>query len=92
MAPYVLLLMPELKAALIKPLPDLKATAAKALGSLLKGIGQQYLEDVLPWLLHNRNLLLVADHGKSFAIWVFDFAGHGTIRASAHARAQSCPD
>ena len=51
MAPYVPLLMPELKAALIDPLPEVRATAAKALGSLLKGMGQQYFEDVLPWLL-----------------------------------------
>lgn len=51
MAPYVPLLMPELKAALIDPLPEVRATAAKALGSLLKGMGQHYFEDVLPWLL-----------------------------------------
>ena len=51
MAPYVPLLMPELKAALIDPLPEVRATSAKALGSLLKGMGQQYFEDVLPWLL-----------------------------------------
>ncbi|DBB12167.1 TPA: hypothetical protein ACH3X3_006274 [Trebouxia sp. C0006] len=51
MAPYVPLLMPELKAALIDPLPEVRATAAKALGSLLKGMGQHYFEDVMPWLL-----------------------------------------
>lgn len=51
MAPYVPLLMPELKAALIDPLPEVRATAAKALGSLLKGMGQQYFEDIVPWLL-----------------------------------------
>ena len=51
MAPYVPLLMPELKAALIDPLPEVRATAAKTLGSLLKGMAQQYFEDVLPWLL-----------------------------------------
>ena len=51
MAPYVPLLMPELKAALIDPLPEVRATAARALGSLLKGMGQRYFEDVLPWLL-----------------------------------------
>ena len=51
MAPYVPMLVPELQSALIDPLPEVRATAAKALGSLLRGMGQQHLQDLMPWLL-----------------------------------------
>ena len=51
MAPYVPMLVPELQSALIDPLPEVRATAAKALGSLLQGMGQQHLQDLMPWLL-----------------------------------------
>ncbi|KAK9804294.1 hypothetical protein WJX72_005256 [[Myrmecia] bisecta] len=51
MAPYVPLLMPELRAALIDPLPEVRATAAKALGSLLRGMGPHHFQDLTPWLL-----------------------------------------
>lgn len=51
MAPYVPLLMPELQKALLDPLPEVRATAARAMGSLLKGMGAASLGDLLPWLL-----------------------------------------
>jgi len=51
MAPYVPLLMPELQKALLDPLPEVRATAARAMGSLLKGMGTGALGDLLPWLL-----------------------------------------
>ena len=51
MAPYVPMLMPELQSALVDPLPEVRATAAKALGSLLKGMGEQHFQGLMPWLL-----------------------------------------
>eukprot|EP00882_Tetradesmus_deserticola_P004507 GHRQ01004753.1.p1 GENE.GHRQ01004753.1~~GHRQ01004753.1.p1 ORF type:complete len:1251 (+),score=530.16 GHRQ01004753.1:483-4235(+) len=51
MTPYVPLLMPELQKALLDPLPEVRATAARAMGSLLKGMGAAALGDLLPWLL-----------------------------------------
>ncbi|PRW50843.1 Translational activator GCN1 isoform A [Chlorella sorokiniana] len=51
MQPYVPLLLPELKAALVDPLPEVRATAAKALGSLVKDMGEDQLGGVVPWLL-----------------------------------------
>ena len=51
MAPYVPLVMPELQAALIDPLPEVRATAARALGSLLQGMGDELAKQVMPWLL-----------------------------------------
>lgn len=51
MAPYVAVLEPELRAALADPLPEVRATAAKALGSLLRGMGPSHFQNLLPWLL-----------------------------------------
>ena len=43
--------MPDLQAALVDPLPEVRATAAKALGSLLRGMGEEHFQDLVPWLL-----------------------------------------
>lgn len=51
MAPYVGLLMPELQAAVVDPLPEVRATAARALGSLLRGMGADHFTELVPWLL-----------------------------------------
>ncbi len=51
MAPYVGLLMPELQAAVVDPLPEVRATAARALGSLLRGMGADHFSDLVPWIL-----------------------------------------
>ena len=51
MAPYVPMLMPELQAALVDPLPEVRATAARALGSLLRGMGERHFQGLMPWLL-----------------------------------------
>jgi hypothetical protein len=40
LAPYIPTLLPDLKATLIDALPDVRATAARALGSLVRGLGQ----------------------------------------------------
>ena len=55
MAPYVPLLMPELQSALVDPLPEVRATAAHALGSLLRGMGEQHFQGLMPWLLATLN-------------------------------------
>ncbi|KAL4444093.1 hypothetical protein ABPG75_011830 [Micractinium tetrahymenae] len=51
MAPYVPLLLPEIKSALVDPLPEVRATAAKAMGSLVKDMGEEGLGGIIPWLL-----------------------------------------
>ena len=51
MQPYVPLIMPELQAALIDPLPEVRATAARALGALLQSMGEGLSRNVMPWLL-----------------------------------------
>ena len=49
------LLMPELQSALVDPLPEVRATAAHALGSLLRGMGEQHFQGLMPWLLATLN-------------------------------------
>ena len=52
MAPYVPLLLPEVRAALVDPHPEVRGTAAKALGAMLRGMGgAAFGDDLLPWLL-----------------------------------------
>ena len=51
LAPYVPLLLPEVETALVDPLPEVRATSARALGSLLRGMGEAHFADLLPRLL-----------------------------------------
>ncbi|KAG1666477.1 hypothetical protein FOA52_004859 [Chlamydomonas sp. UWO 241] len=51
MTPYVPLLMPELQKSLVDPLPEVRATSARAMGSLLKGMGSEAFADLVPWLM-----------------------------------------
>lgn len=51
MAPYVKLLVPELQKAIVDPLPDVRAQASKALGAIMRDMGQEALQDVMPWLI-----------------------------------------
>ncbi len=67
LAPYVPLLLPEIKTALIDPLPEVRAVAAKALGSLFKGMGSGSLQEVLPWMMD----LLSSEVGGCFCGWVW---------------------
>lgn len=49
-APYVPHLLPGLKECLIDPIPEVRATSAKALAKLISGVGETKTEDILPWL------------------------------------------
>jgi hypothetical protein len=50
LAPYVPLLLPELKRTLVDPIPEVRAIAARALASLLQGMGEAHFPDLVPWL------------------------------------------
>ena len=50
--PYLPSLLPELKAALHDPIPEVRSTGAKALGRLCAGLGEEHFPDLLPWLLN----------------------------------------
>lgn len=51
MLPYLKLLLPEVKKVLVDPIPEVRTVAAKALGSLIKGMGEENFKDLVPWLL-----------------------------------------
>jgi len=49
--PYLDLLLPDLRAVILDPIPDVRKTAASALGSLAEGLGAESLPGVTGWLL-----------------------------------------
>ncbi|KAL3654018.1 eIF-2-alpha kinase activator GCN1 [Castilleja foliolosa] len=51
MIPYISLLLPEVKKVLIDPIPEVRSVAARALGSLIRGMGEDNFPDLVPWLL-----------------------------------------
>lgn len=48
--PYMQILMPAIKNSLFGAIPEIRASAAKAMGSLSKGLGIQNSEEMLIWL------------------------------------------
>ncbi|KAL3523389.1 hypothetical protein ACH5RR_016223, partial [Cinchona calisaya] len=51
MIPYIGLLLPEVKKVLVDPIPEVRSVAARALGSLIKGMGEENFPDLVSWLL-----------------------------------------
>ncbi|XP_061366387.1 protein ILITYHIA [Gastrolobium bilobum] len=50
MIPYIGLLLPEVKKVLVDPIPEVRSVAARAIGSLIGGMGQENFPDLVPWL------------------------------------------
>ncbi|ESQ38842.1 hypothetical protein EUTSA_v10022486mg [Eutrema salsugineum] len=50
MIPYIGLLLPEVKKVLVDPIPEVRAVAARAVGSLIRGMGEENFPDLVPWL------------------------------------------
>lgn len=59
--PYLAVILPGLKATCVDPIPDVRATAAKALSALVLGMGEDKVGDVVPWLIET----LKADSSSS---------------------------
>ncbi|XP_059308205.1 protein ILITYHIA isoform X2 [Lycium ferocissimum] len=51
MIPYIGLLLPEVKKVLVDPIPEVRSVAARAIGSLIRGMGEDNFPDLVPWLL-----------------------------------------
>uniref|UniRef100_A0A1D1YSQ3 Translational activator GCN1 n=1 Tax=Anthurium amnicola TaxID=1678845 RepID=A0A1D1YSQ3_9ARAE len=51
MIPYISLLLPEVKKVLVDPIPEVRSVAARALGSLIRGMGEENFPDLVSWLL-----------------------------------------
>jgi hypothetical protein len=49
--PYLPTLIPDLQAILLDPIPDVRSISAKAFGSLTRGLGEDVLPDLRPWLI-----------------------------------------
>ncbi|KAH1259509.1 Protein ILITYHIA [Glycine max] len=50
MIPYIGLLLPEVKKVLVDPIPEVRSVAARAIGSLIGGMGEENFPDLVPWL------------------------------------------
>lgn len=48
--PYMPILVPAIKQSLFDAIPEIRASAAKALGKLSKGLGTEHCEEMLGWL------------------------------------------
>lgn len=51
MIPYISLLLPEVKKVLVDPIPEVRSVAARAIGSLIRGMGEENFPDLVTWLL-----------------------------------------
>jgi HEAT repeat protein len=51
LAPYLPSIMPGLKASLIDPVPEVRSVSAKALGAMVRGMGEEIVEELMPWLI-----------------------------------------
>uniref|UniRef100_A0A8B9GNB1 GCN1 activator of EIF2AK4 n=1 Tax=Astyanax mexicanus TaxID=7994 RepID=A0A8B9GNB1_ASTMX len=51
LSPYLPSVIPGLKTSLLDPVPEVRTVSAKALGAMVKGMGESCFEDLLPWLM-----------------------------------------
>ena len=53
--PYMSILMPAIKNSLFDSIPEIRGSAAKAMGSLAKGLGIENSEEMLGWIREHLN-------------------------------------
>ena len=51
LSPYLPTVIPGLKSSLLDPVPEVRSVSARALGAIIKGMGESGFEDLLPWLM-----------------------------------------
>ncbi|XP_074594678.1 lethal (3) 80Fj [Brevipalpus obovatus] len=51
LTPYLSSVIPGLKQSLLDPVPEVRAVTARALGAMVRGIGADVLETLMPWLM-----------------------------------------
>lgn len=50
--PYLPSIIPGLKSSLLDPVPEVRSVSARALGAMVRGMGENSFEELLPWLMH----------------------------------------
>ncbi len=43
-------MIPGLKSSLLDPVPEVRSVASRALGAIVKGMGESGFDDLMPWL------------------------------------------
>lgn len=51
LTPYLPSIIPGLKTSLLDPVPEVRAVSSRALGAMVRGMGESSFEDLLPWLM-----------------------------------------
>lgn len=51
LTPYLPSIIPGLKTSLLDPVPEVRAVSARALGAMVRGMGESSFDDLLPWLM-----------------------------------------
>ena len=51
LSPYLSTIIPGLKASLLDPVPEVRSVSARALGAMVRGMGEASFDDLLPWLM-----------------------------------------
>ncbi|XP_055861350.1 eIF-2-alpha kinase activator GCN1-like [Biomphalaria glabrata] len=51
LSPYLPSVIPGLKQCLLDPVPEVRTVSAKALGAMVRGMGEDTFQDLLPWLM-----------------------------------------
>ncbi|XP_064653044.1 stalled ribosome sensor GCN1-like [Lineus longissimus] len=51
LSPYLPNVIPGLKQSLLDPVPEVRTVSSRALGAMVKGMGESSFEDLLPWLM-----------------------------------------
>ncbi|GFU29456.1 eIF-2-alpha kinase activator GCN1 [Nephila pilipes] len=51
LSPYLPNIIPGLKQSLLDPVPEVRSVSARALGAMVKGMGENSFDDLLPWLM-----------------------------------------
>jgi HEAT repeat protein len=51
LSPYLPGIIPGLKSSLLDPVPEVRTVSAKALGAMVKGMGEASFDELLPWLM-----------------------------------------
>jgi len=44
-------MIPGLKQSLLDPVPEVRTASAKALGAMVRGMGEKGFEELVPWLM-----------------------------------------